>query len=197
MMMSATRTSPAGAPFPFVAGPFRSTVGAGLTGVFLATVRPLPGGLNPFRIPRLHFHSACRFFAPQLGIQSGFRPFLPLSSRTSRNRWCHESEIPHSERNMCGPRSVLLFGGVGTFVRPVVCPPRRRRFLLKQIHPELMLTTVRCTSCGTTFTTRSTRRELVVDTCSNCHPAYTGVERAARSGSRIERFERRRQKARA
>jgi large subunit ribosomal protein L31 len=68
---------------------------------------------------------------------------------------------------------------------------------LKQIHPELMLTTVRCTSCGTTFTTRSTRRELVVDTCSNCHPAYTGVERAARSGSRIERFERRRQKARA
>src|SRR5262245_47287763 len=86
---------------------------------------------------------------------------------------------------------------VGTFVRPLVCPPRRRRFLLKQIHPELMLTTVRCTSCGTTFTTRSTRRELVVDTCSNCHPAYTGVERAARSGSRIERFERRRQKARA
>jgi large subunit ribosomal protein L31 len=66
---------------------------------------------------------------------------------------------------------------------------------LKQIHPELMLTTVRCTSCGTTFTTRSTRSELVVDTCSNCHPAYTGREREARSGSRIERFERRRQKA--
>jgi large subunit ribosomal protein L31 len=68
---------------------------------------------------------------------------------------------------------------------------------LKQIHPELMLTTVRCTSCGETFTTRSPRAELVVDTCSNCHPAYTGVERAARSGSRIERFERRRQRARS
>jgi large subunit ribosomal protein L31 len=38
--------------------------------------------------------------------------------------------------------------------------------------------------------TRSNRPELVLDVCSNCHPAYTGVERAAASGSRIERFER-------
>jgi large subunit ribosomal protein L31 len=66
---------------------------------------------------------------------------------------------------------------------------------LKQIHPELKLATVRCISCGETFTTRSTRSELVVDTCSNCHPAYTGVERAVSKGSRVERFERRRQLA--
>jgi large subunit ribosomal protein L31 len=78
----------------------------------------------------------------------------------------------------------------------LACAPRTKEEIpLKQIHPELKLTTVRCTSCGETFTTRSTRAELVVDTCSNCHPVYTGVERAARSGSRIERFERRRQKA--
>jgi ribosomal protein L31 len=36
---------------------------------------------------------------------------------------------------------------------------------------------------------------MVVDVCSSCHPAYTGVERAAPSGSRIERFERRRRRA--
>ena len=66
---------------------------------------------------------------------------------------------------------------------------------MKQIHPELMLTTVRCTSCGNEFTTRSNRSELVVEVCSNCHPAYTGVERAPASGSRIERFERRRRLA--
>ena len=66
---------------------------------------------------------------------------------------------------------------------------------MKQIHPELMLTTVRCTSCGTTFTTRSTRSELVIDTCSICHPAYTGRERVVQTGSRIARFERRLQKA--
>jgi len=63
---------------------------------------------------------------------------------------------------------------------------------LTRIHPELMATTVRCTSCGTSFTTRSTRAELVVDVCSTCHPAYTGAERTKPSGSRIERFERRR-----
>jgi large subunit ribosomal protein L31 len=66
---------------------------------------------------------------------------------------------------------------------------------LKQIHPELTFATVRCTSCGNTFTVRSTRGEIVLDVCSNCHPTYTGVERSARSGSRIERFERRRQLA--
>lgn len=66
---------------------------------------------------------------------------------------------------------------------------------MKQIHPELTLATVRCTTCGNTFTTRSTRSELVVDACSSCHPAYTGVERAVLSGGRIERFERRRQLA--
>jgi large subunit ribosomal protein L31 len=78
----------------------------------------------------------------------------------------------------------------------VRAPDTKEEFSLNQIHPELTLTTVRCTTCGNTFTTRSTRSELVVDTCSSCHPAYTGVERAARSGSRIERFERRRQLAR-
>jgi large subunit ribosomal protein L31 len=62
-------------------------------------------------------------------------------------------------------------------------------------HPELVVTTVRC-ACGNEFTTRSTRAELTVDVCSSCHPAYTGVERSLASGSRIERFERRRARAR-
>jgi len=66
---------------------------------------------------------------------------------------------------------------------------------LQHVNPELELATVRCTSCGTSFTTRSRRREIVVDVCSSCHPAYTGVTRSARGGSRIERFERRRQLA--
>ena len=66
---------------------------------------------------------------------------------------------------------------------------------MKHVHPGLTQATVRCTSCGNTFTTRSTRSEIVVDVCSNCHPAYTRVERATQSGSRIERFERRRRLA--
>jgi large subunit ribosomal protein L31 len=66
---------------------------------------------------------------------------------------------------------------------------------LKHVHPRLRLANVRCTSCGTTFTTRTTRGDLVVDVCSSCHPAYTGIERSVRDGGRIERFERRRRLA--
>jgi large subunit ribosomal protein L31 len=60
------------------------------------------------------------------------------------------------------------------------------------IHPDLNVSTVVCTTCGTTFETRTTAGDLTVETCSSCHPAFTGVERAVAAGSRVERFERRR-----
>jgi large subunit ribosomal protein L31 len=63
-------------------------------------------------------------------------------------------------------------------------------------HPQRVLATVRCASCGNEFTTRSNRSEIALDVCSNCHPAYTGAERAIHTGSRIDRFERRRARAR-
>jgi large subunit ribosomal protein L31 len=62
-------------------------------------------------------------------------------------------------------------------------------------HPTRVIATVRCAFCGEVFTTRSTRREITVDVCSNCHPAYTGAERSTPSGSRVERFEKRRARA--
>jgi large subunit ribosomal protein L31 len=62
----------------------------------------------------------------------------------------------------------------------------------KTIHPDLHLSTVACATCGTSFETRSTAGDLTVETCSSCHPAFTGVERAVAAGSRVERFERRR-----
>ena len=67
----------------------------------------------------------------------------------------------------------------------------------KNIHPDYVVTEVTCT-CGAKFTTRSTATSGVIhaDVCSNCHPAYTGRERAASRGSRIERFERRRARSR-
>ena len=59
-------------------------------------------------------------------------------------------------------------------------------------HPDLHLVDARCSSCGSTFRVRSTAEDILVDVCANCHPAYTGRERAVASGGRIERFERRR-----
>jgi large subunit ribosomal protein L31 len=61
--------------------------------------------------------------------------------------------------------------------------------------PELWITSVRCSSCGNEFVTRSTRERIEVEVCSSCHPAYTGVERPMAHGSRSDRFERRRRLA--
>ena len=58
------------------------------------------------------------------------------------------------------------------------------------IHPEYVVATVHC-SCGNTFTTRSTRSELRVEICSNCHPFYTGKQKLLDTGGRVERFQRR------
>ena len=58
------------------------------------------------------------------------------------------------------------------------------------IHPEYVVATVHC-SCGNSFTTRSTRSELRVEICSNCHPFYTGKQKLVDTGGRVERFQRR------
>jgi large subunit ribosomal protein L31 len=73
----------------------------------------------------------------------------------------------------------------------------RKDAMQKTIQPELHATTAVCSSCGTTYALRSVAGDLTVDVCANCHPAYTGVERAVTAGSRIERFERRRARASA
>jgi large subunit ribosomal protein L31 len=62
------------------------------------------------------------------------------------------------------------------------------------IHPEYVLTHVRC-SCGNEFTTRSTQSELHVEICSACHPFYTGKQKLMDQGGRVERFQRRLEKA--
>ena len=58
------------------------------------------------------------------------------------------------------------------------------------IHPKYELATVSC-SCGNTFTTRSTKGEMRVELCSECHPFYTGKQKLVDTGGRIDRFERR------
>jgi large subunit ribosomal protein L31 len=64
----------------------------------------------------------------------------------------------------------------------------------KDIHPKYEEATVHC-SCGNTFTTRSTKPDLHVELCSQCHPFYTGKQKLVDSGGRVERFKRRYEKA--
>ena len=49
-------------------------------------------------------------------------------------------------------------------------------------------------SCGNEWTTRSTKPEIKLDVCSNCHPHYTGEQRIVDTAGRVERFRRRYQK---
>ncbi|HHZ11526.1 MAG TPA: 50S ribosomal protein L31, partial [Acholeplasmataceae bacterium] len=45
--------------------------------------------------------------------------------------------------------------------------------------------------CGNTFETGSTLKELRVDTCSNCHPFFTGQQKFVQATGRVERFNKR------
>lgn len=54
--------------------------------------------------------------------------------------------------------------------------------------------TVVC-ACGHKFIVGSTRPELQIEICSNCHPFYTGKEKLIDTAGRIERFASRRSKA--
>lgn len=61
------------------------------------------------------------------------------------------------------------------------------------IHPKYEEVVIRC-ACGATATTRSTNprggKEITVEICSKCHPFYTGKQKAANAGGRIEKFNR-------
>jgi large subunit ribosomal protein L31 len=55
------------------------------------------------------------------------------------------------------------------------------------IHPKLFPATVTC-ACGNEFTTTSTRPEIRVEICSNCHPFYTGKQKIVDTEGRVEKF---------
>ena len=55
------------------------------------------------------------------------------------------------------------------------------------IHPEYHEVEVRC-ACGETWKTRSTKPELHLEICSNCHPFFTGRQKLIDTEGRVERF---------
>lgn len=59
----------------------------------------------------------------------------------------------------------------------------------KDIHPEYRMTTVRC-HCGHEFEAGSTKENISIEICSQCHPFYTGKQKLVDSAGRIERFRR-------
>ena len=58
------------------------------------------------------------------------------------------------------------------------------------IHPDYNLITVHC-ACGEEFVTRSTRKEMRLEICSQCHPFFTGKQKLVDTAGRVEKFNRR------
>ena len=55
------------------------------------------------------------------------------------------------------------------------------------IHPKYFEVEVRC-GCGATWSTRSTKQELHLEICSQCHPFFTGRQKLVDTEGRVERF---------
>lgn len=55
------------------------------------------------------------------------------------------------------------------------------------IHPKYNEVTVSC-SCGNSFATRSTAKEIKTEICAECHPFYTGKEKMLDTEGRVDRF---------
>ena len=60
----------------------------------------------------------------------------------------------------------------------------------KDIHPSYGEATITC-ACGNVIHTRSTVKEMHVNTCSRCHPFFTGQTKLLDAEGRVERFHKR------
>lgn len=60
----------------------------------------------------------------------------------------------------------------------------------KGIHPNYVDTKVTC-ACGNTFTVKSNKEELHIETCNECHPFFSGKGASTVSkAGRIDKFNR-------
>ncbi len=57
------------------------------------------------------------------------------------------------------------------------------------IHPVYHEVVVKCT-CGNEIPTGSTRKDIKIEICSNCHPFFTGKQKLIDTAGRIDKFHR-------
>jgi large subunit ribosomal protein L31 len=60
----------------------------------------------------------------------------------------------------------------------------------KDIHPKYEEALIRC-ACGNEIKTHSTVKEMHVNTCSHCHPFFTGKAKFIDTEGRVDRFNKR------
>lgn len=60
----------------------------------------------------------------------------------------------------------------------------------EKIHPKYGDATITCI-CGNVIHTRSTVKEMKTNTCSACHPFFTGSSKYVDAAGRVEQFRKR------
>lgn len=55
------------------------------------------------------------------------------------------------------------------------------------IHPNYKTVEVKC-ACGNHFETKSTKNEIKIEVCAECHPFYTGTQKQIERGGRADKF---------
>ncbi len=58
----------------------------------------------------------------------------------------------------------------------------------KNTHPETHKIKATC-ACGAIFDIESTKKEIHVDICSQCHPLFTGKQKIVDSEGRVNKFQ--------
>lgn len=67
----------------------------------------------------------------------------------------------------------------------------------KDIHPDYHKDAKVSCACGASFVVGSTKKEIDVEICSQCHPFYTGQEKVVDTAGRVEKFKARKAAAKS
>lgn len=57
----------------------------------------------------------------------------------------------------------------------------------EKIHPKYHAVLVKC-ACGAEYEIGSTKENIRVDICSNCHPLFTGKQKLLDTEGRVDKF---------
>jgi large subunit ribosomal protein L31 len=61
------------------------------------------------------------------------------------------------------------------------------------IHPDYKETKITCV-CGNVIETKSTKKDIRIEICSNCHPFMTGKQKIMDTAGRVEKFKKKYEK---
>ena len=87
-------------------------------------------------------------------------------------------------------KDVVSHSGDSIEAIPIEKPSDIYDLIDEDIQPKYNAVEVHC-ACGNTFMAGSTKDEIRVEICSECHPFYTGKQKNIEKGGRIDKFKKR------